>query len=180
MGRVGLSRELDHAALWAAWRSARCVTGEVSKVQTIREKIDFDAGRALVRAFTVNGNAADLSETLSDGITDALHALEKVIEIEPADGFTDVRRLVLRQAEVAISHYLCESHALHSEPDDDADGLGGYHNPNVRIAQADDGVPLYDTPSEAPKPWDGHRFLSSDTGMPCEKCMYGYSLHSDR
>lgn len=35
-------------------------------------------------------------------------------------------------------------------------------------------------PEDTPKPWDGHRFQETDTGMPCEECGYGYSVHSDR
>ena len=39
---------------------------------------------------------------------------------------------------------------------------------------------FYEELREQPQPWEGHRFQSPDTGMPCEECCYAYNLHSDR
>lgn len=112
---------------------------------TVIEKLNEDARGPLAYVIGRHGsNIADLITHLSDLMVNTMHAIEGVLQATGEDDTgTDLRRLTLREVEVAISHYLAEAEAGRIEPDADADILGGYSNPNVRIAQADDDVPLY-------------------------------------
>jgi hypothetical protein len=112
---------------------------------TVIEKINEDARGPLAYVIGKHGTGyADLTTHLSDLLVNTMHAIEGVLQATGEDDTgTDLRRLTLREVEVAVSHYLAEAEAGRVEPDADADILGGYHNPNVRIAQADDDEPLY-------------------------------------
>lgn len=107
---------------------------------TVKEKIDRASHRALAHAIGLHGSS-DVEIALQDTITDALHALEVLAWTHEDD--TDPRRRALRIAECAVANYLAEAHALREQPNESEDILGGYENPNVHIAQADDAEPLY-------------------------------------